>query len=86
MLTSIHTSLVKPTLAPGQMLDGVILHRLFRQMCERLNNMDNGKLNGVIILHIRKAFDSINHEILLKKMNDYFDISGMQPNWFESYI
>ena len=31
LLTSIHTSLVKPTLAPGQMLDGVILHRLFKQ-------------------------------------------------------
>ena len=56
------------------------------EMCERLNNMDNGKLNGVIFLHIRKAFDSINHEILLKKMNDYFGISGMQLNWFESYI
>ena len=56
------------------------------QMCERLNNMDNGKLNGVIFLLIRKDFDSINHEILLKKMNDYFGISGMQLNWFESYI
>ena len=53
-------------------------------MCDRLNNMDNGKLNGVIFLSIRKAFGSINHEILLKKMNDYFGVSGMQLNWFES--
>ena len=48
--------------------------------------MDNGKLNGVIFRRIRKAFDPINHEILLKKMNDYFGISGMQLNLFESYI
>ena len=32
LLMSVHTSLVAPTLAPGQLgIDGVILHRLFRQ-------------------------------------------------------
>ena len=36
-----------------------------------------------MFLHIRKAFDSINHEILLKKMDDYFGISGVQLNWYE---
>ena len=37
------------------------------QMCDEwLENMDNGKLNGVVFLDIKKAFDSINHHILLK--------------------
>lgn len=36
------------------------------QMCDEwLENMDNGKLNGVIFLDIEKAFDLINHGIFL---------------------
>jgi retron-type reverse transcriptase len=47
------------------------------QMCDQwLENMDNGMLNGVVILDIRKAFDSIDHSILLKKMNEQFGIYG----------
>ncbi len=40
------------------------------QMCDTLyENMDNGQLSGVVFLDIRKAFDSIDHTILLQKMN-----------------
>ena len=49
-------------------------------------NMDNGKLNGVVFLDIKKAFDSINHHILLNKMNEQFGIFGMELKWFESYL
>ena len=44
-------------------------------MCDEwLENMDNGKLNGVVFLDIKKAFDSINHGILLNKMKKRFAI------------
>ena len=39
--------------------------------------MDNGKLNDVVFLDIKKAFDSINHGILLNKMNERFGIIGI---------
>ncbi len=43
------------------------------QKCDHwLENMDNGMLNGIVFLDIRKAFDSIDHSILLKKMNEQF--------------
>ena len=49
------------------------------QMCDKwLENMDNGKLNGVIFLDIKKAFDSINHGILLNKMKIRFGISSIE--------
>ena len=37
--------------------------------------MDNGELNGVVFLDIRKAFGSINHTILLHKMKVQFGIT-----------
>jgi hypothetical protein len=51
------------------------------QMCDDLlENMENGKINCVV------TFDCINHEILLKKMLNYFGISGIPLNWFKSYL
>ena len=57
------------------------------QMCDEwLENMDNGKLKGVIFLDIKKAFVSINHGILLNKMKKRFGISSIELKWFESYL
>ena len=57
------------------------------QICDEwLENMDNGKLNGVIFLDIKKLFDSINHGILLNKMKKRFEISSIELKWFESYL
>jgi retron-type reverse transcriptase len=39
---------------------------------------DNGELNGVVFIDIRKAFDSINHNILLRKMKEQFGISNIE--------
>ena len=56
-------------------------------MCDEwLENMDDGKLNGIIFLDIKKAFDSINHGILLNKMKKRFEISSIELKWFESYL
>ena len=57
------------------------------QMCDDLlKNMDNGEINCVVFLDVRKAFDSINHEILIDKMRNLFGIIGIQLKWFESYL
>ena len=42
------------------------------QMCDDwFENMDNGKLTGVIFIDIRKAFDSIDHSILLETSSNH---------------
>jgi hypothetical protein len=35
-----------------------------------LENMDNGMLNGVVFLDIRKAFDSINRPLYFTKKDE----------------
>ena len=55
-------------------------------MCDNwFENMDNGKLTGVVFLDIRKAFDSIDHEILFEKLK-FYGITGVEHDWFESYL
>ena len=47
--------------------------------------IDNGKINGVIFLDLKKAFDTVDHKILLSKLN-YYGVHGKSFKWFQSYI
>ncbi|CAB4006271.1 Hypothetical predicted protein, partial [Paramuricea clavata] len=48
--------------------------------------MDNGEITGLISVDIRKAFDSIDHKILLRKMQDQFGGQDFELKWFQSYL
>ena len=52
---------------------------------ELLENMNNGKLTGAIMIDLRKAFDTIDHELLLTKLRAY-GIKGLALKWFKSYL
>ena len=47
--------------------------------------MDAGLINGVLFLDIKKAFDTVDHKILLAKLYSY-DIRGTSHEWFGSYL
>ena len=50
-----------------------------------LKEMDNGNITGVSFLDFRKAFDLVNHNILIDKLRCYnFDTSAIK--WISSYL
>ena len=47
--------------------------------------IDKGLVNGVVLLDLRKAFDIVNHTILLHKLAIY-GCSQQSMRWFSSYL
>ena len=45
-------------------------------------NIDSGLLNGVIFIDLKKAFDTIDHDILLRRL---YDVDQSSLKWFQSY-
>ena len=48
-------------------------------------NIDNGLLNGVVFIDLTKAFDTIDHKIILRKMS-YLGVDQAAVKWFSSYL
>ena len=50
-----------------------------------LQAMEHGKMTGTVFIDLSKAFDSVNHEILLEKL-EKLNMSASVLNWFKSYL
>ena len=58
---------------------------LHRVIDDWLENINEGELTGACLLDITKCFDSINHDILLKKLEMY-GFQDVELTWFKSYL
>ena len=48
--------------------------------------MGIGEITGLNSVDIRKAFDSTDHKILLKKMQEQLGFRNLELRWFQSYL
>ena len=57
-----------------------------RDLIEDLGNaMDNNKFAVGVFVDLQKAFNTVDHDILLNKL-DHYGIRGVANNWFKSYL
>ena len=61
------------------------IHALQKAVNNWLLNIDKGKTNAVIFLELRKAFDTVDHDILLKKLSCY-GLQGKELSLMHSYL
>ena len=47
--------------------------------------LDAGNYTTEVFIDKKKAFDTVDHNILLEKL-DYCGMRGATKNWFESYL
>ena len=48
-------------------------------------NIDNNQMNLTIFLDLRKAFETVDHNIFIQKLNSY-GTADRAGDWFESYL
>jgi hypothetical protein len=58
------------------------IYKLSNVILETLNNKN---LIGGIFCDLEKAFDCVNHKILLSKL-EFYGVKGKAKSWFESYL
>ena len=50
-----------------------------------LNNIDKGEIIGAIFFDLRKAFDVVDYQLLIEKVNSYH-FNNYSVNWIRSYL
>lgn len=48
--------------------------------------MNNQRVTLLVLLHLSAAFDTVNHDAMLRRLEYSFGIQGKALSWFASYL
>ena len=51
-----------------------------------LSAQDRGELTALSLLDLSAAFDTIDHDLLLSRLTEWFGIDGVVLQWVSSYL
>ena len=51
-----------------------------------LLNKNNGHVTILVLLDLSAAFNTVDHDLLLQKLQSVIDIQGTALSWFQSYL
>ena len=68
-----------PSILPSKFLKDLNITEMIKA------SIDSGKFGCGIFIDLRKAFDTVNHEILLNKL-EHYGVRDSMLNWFKSYL
>ena len=59
---------------------------ILRVQNDVLRAIDCGQCVFMVLLDLSAAFDTVSHEILLKRLHSHFGVSGEALKWISSYL
>ena len=69
----------------GFRTDSTTNKAIYKLINETLNALNSKFIVGGIFFYLENAFDSLNHNILLSKLQ-FYGVNGKAKSWFESYL
>ena len=51
-----------------------------------LNAIDNHQVTIMLLLDLSAAFDTVNHSILINRLENCVRVTGKELRWFKSYL
>jgi hypothetical protein len=59
---------------------------LIKVQSDIITALDNRKVAALILLDLSAAFDTIDHRVLIRRLENSFGITGQALDWFDSYL
>jgi hypothetical protein len=59
---------------------------VLRVLSDILKAVDSGDVAGLVLLDLSSAFDTVDHDILLRRLNTSYGINGTAIQWFRPYL
>jgi len=59
---------------------------ILRVLSDILAAVDRGDFASLVLLDLSAAFDTVDHDILLQRLQTSFGIRGAALKWFQSYL